>query len=147
MTEAGRQLGITLIGAPLDPPVHEAAYLEAFGRMAEAGVEAFVVGDGPENNSNRHTIARLAEAHKWPAIYPYKDETLEGGLMSYGTDLDDVFRRAAEYVARILAGTKPGELPIYRPTKFELFINARAAVAIGLKFPEALLVRADKVIE
>ena len=115
--------------------------------MPEAGVEALVVGDGPENNSNRHTIAGLAATHKWPAIYPYKDETMEGGLMSYGTDLDDVFRRAAGYVARILAGTPPGELPIYRPTKFELFINTRTAAAIGLKFPDTLLARADKVIE
>jgi putative ABC transport system substrate-binding protein len=147
MTEAARQLGITLIAAPLDPPVQEAAYAEAFGRMAEAGVEALVVGDGPENSANRRTIIRLAEAHKLPAIYPYKEEAVAGALITYGIDLKDAYRRAADYVAKILKGTRPSELPIYRPTKFELCINNRTARAIGAKFPDTFLARADEVIE
>jgi putative ABC transport system substrate-binding protein len=147
MTEAARQLAVTLIAAPLDSPVQEAAYAEAFGRMAEAGVEAVVVADGPENNSNRDTIIRLAEAHKLPAIYPYKHDVADGGLLSYGINLNDAFRRAADYVAKILKGTRPSELPIYQPTKFELCINNRTARAIGAKFPDTFLARADEVIE
>jgi putative ABC transport system substrate-binding protein len=147
MTEAARQLGITLIDAPLDPPVQEAAYAEAFGRMAEAGAEALVVGDAPENYANRHTIIRLAEVRKLPAIYPFIDVAADGGLITYGEDRKEAYRRAADYVAKILKGTKPGELPIYRPTKFELSINTKTARAIGHKFQDTFLARADEVIE
>jgi putative ABC transport system substrate-binding protein len=147
MAEAARQLGITLVGAPLDPPVQEAAYAEAFGRMAEAGVEALVVGDAPENSANRHTIIRLAEARKLPAIYPFIDVVADGGLIAYVTDHNGAYRRAADYVAKILKGTHPGELPIYRPTKFELFINTKTARALGYKFQDTFLARADEVIE
>jgi putative tryptophan/tyrosine transport system substrate-binding protein len=147
MTEAARQLGITLIGAPLDPPVQEAAYAEAFGRMVEAGVEALVVGDAPENYANRHTIIRWAEVRKLPAIYPFFDVAADGGLITYGDDRNDSYRRAADYVAKILKGAKPSELPIYRPTKFELSINNKTARAIGYKFQDTFLARADEVIE
>jgi putative ABC transport system substrate-binding protein len=147
MTEAAGQLGVTLVAAPLDSPVQEATYAEAFQRMAEAGVEALVVADGSENYANRHTIIGLAEARKLPAIYPFIDVAADGGLITYGEDRKDAYRRAADYVAKILKGTKPSELPIYRPTKFELCINTRTARAIGYKFQDTFLARADEVIE
>jgi putative tryptophan/tyrosine transport system substrate-binding protein len=82
-----------------------------------------------------------------PAVYPFGSYAIQGGLASYGVELNDLFRRAAGYVDRILKGDKPGELPIQLPTKFELVINLKTAKALGLDVPPMLLARADKVIE
>jgi putative tryptophan/tyrosine transport system substrate-binding protein len=91
-------------------------------------------------------IATVAK-HRLPAIYGYRPFVTNGGLLSYGADPIDIHRRAASYIARILKGEKPSELPVQQPTKFELAINQKAAKAIGLTIPESLLVRADEVIE
>jgi ABC-type uncharacterized transport system substrate-binding protein len=95
----------------------------------------------------REAIVALAARHRVPAIYPFRFFATSGGLMSYGTDVVEIFRRAAGYVDRILKGTSPGELPIQAPNKYELVINLKTAKALGLELPPTLVARADEVIE
>jgi len=101
----------------------------------------------PPQGANRDTIIRLAVQHRLPAIYANRDNAAAGGLISYGSDLADQYRRAASYVDRLLRGAKVSELPVQFPTKFELVINLKTAKAIGLTIPEAFLLRADELIE
>jgi putative ABC transport system substrate-binding protein len=103
----------------------------------------------PDNTigANRETIIRLAVQHRLPTIFAFGVFARDGGLMAYGLDLVDVYRRAAGYVDRILRGAKVNDLPVQFPTKFELVVNLKTAKAIGLTIPEAFLLRADEVIE
>jgi len=96
---------------------------------------------------HRKLIIRLAAQFRIPTIYPYRYFTEEGGILSYGVNTSDVFRRAGEYVSRVLRGAKPADLPVRAPTKFELVINLRTAKALGLVIPKMLLAGADQVIE
>ena len=101
----------------------------------------------PFFNAHRDLIVGLVARHRLPAIYFLRSFVAAGGLLSYGIDVNDLFRRAAPYVDRILKGAKPAELPVQQPTKFELAINLKAAKALGLDVPSALLALADEVIE
>jgi putative ABC transport system substrate-binding protein len=97
--------------------------------------------------SHRDLIIALAAQHRLPAVYPLHIFATHGGLISYGPDVVDAFRKAAAYVDRILKGEKPAELPVQAPTKFELVINLKTAKALGLTIPPSVLARADEVIE
>jgi len=97
--------------------------------------------------ANRETIAALAARHRLPAVYAHTYFATSGGLVSYGSDNNDLFRRAAEYVDRILRGAKPADLPVQAPTKFNFAINLKATKALGLTVPNTLLVGADEVID
>jgi putative ABC transport system substrate-binding protein len=118
-----------------------------FEAAIAAGAGGLLVIADPLTYSLRRQISDLAAKVRLPAMYPGRDYAEAGGLLSYGIDRRQIYRRAAEYVDRILKGAKPGDLPIEQPTKFELIINLRTAKALGLTIPPSLLVRADEVIE
>ena len=96
--------------------------------------------------NERRRLVDLAAKHQLPAVYPVRDFVDAGGLMSFGPNLADLFRRAATYVDKILKGAKPADLPVEQPTKFELVINLKTAKALGLTIPQSLLIRADELI-
>jgi putative ABC transport system substrate-binding protein len=98
-------------------------------------------------SAHRETIVALVAKHNVPAIYPFRSFSAAGGLTSYGINAIQLFRQSASYVDRVLRGTRPGELPVQAPTKFELVINLRIAKALGLTVPPTLLATADEVIE
>ena len=138
-----RKLGLHLIVAETLPN----DYSSAFASITRADVQAILVGGTAINFANRHLIVDFAARSHVPAIYHTRQFVDAGGLISYGVDFSDVFRRAAGYVDRILKGAKPSDLPVEQPTKFELVINLKTAKALGLTVPPSLLLRADEVIE
>jgi len=115
--------------------------------IAQAKVSAMLVGGGAFLTNRRRQIVGLAALHRIPAIYVSRLHTEAGGLMSYGASTTEAYRRSGVYVARILKGEKPGDLPVELPTKFELVINLKTAKALGLTVPPSLLARTDEVIE
>jgi putative tryptophan/tyrosine transport system substrate-binding protein len=118
--------------------------IEAFARESNGGM---VVLPGAATVKDRGLIISLAARHRLPTVYPYRYMAADGGLLSYGVDVIDLFRRSASYVDRILKGDKPANLPIEVPTKFELVVNLSTAKALGITIPATLLARADEVIE
>jgi putative ABC transport system substrate-binding protein len=115
--------------------------------MIAGRAEAFIGLQQPTLDSLRARIVDLAAKNRLPAMYPNSEYVEAGGLMSYSADIVAMFRRAAVYVDKILKGTKPADLPVEQPTKFEFIINLKAAKQIGLTIPPNVLVRADRVIK
>src|SRR5215831_9801784 len=118
--------------------------IATFARTPNGGL---IVTGTASATVHRHLIIKLAAQYKLTAIYTYRSNAVDGGLISYGPDRVDQYRRAASYIDRILKGEKPGDLPVQAPTKYELVINLKTAKALGLEVPPTLLARADEVIE
>jgi putative ABC transport system substrate-binding protein len=144
---AAQQLGITLIGPPLDSPIQDTEYRRVIAAMARQHADALLVTADPENLTHRRLIVELAEKVRLPAIYPWRDYVQIGGLMAYAIDLKDAWRRVAGQVAQILNGAHPAEMPYFQPTEVRLIINLKTARALGIEIPSSLLTWADEVIE
>jgi putative ABC transport system substrate-binding protein len=119
----------------------------AFASAAAQRPDAIVVLGDPLMIKNATRVTALAAKHRLPAIYPFRLFATNGGLVSYGPDIADLLRHTGDYVDKILKGTKPADLPVEQPTKFELVINLKAAEALGLTVPPSFLALADEVIE
>jgi putative ABC transport system substrate-binding protein len=141
---AARKLGLT---ARILRVAEVADFKNAFRTARNEHVEAIHLLPSPFFNAHRRQLIDLAASHRLPAVYEFKNYVQDGGLMSYGPSINEMFGRAASYVDRILKGANPGDLPIERPATFELVINLKTAKALGLTIPPSLLQRADQVIE
>jgi putative ABC transport system substrate-binding protein len=141
---AAPSVGLKLTMAAVNDASEIERAIAAFGREPNGGL--LVIPD-PVTISHRDLIIALAARHHVPTIYAYRFFAASGGLLAYGTDTDDIFRRAASYVDRILKGEKAGDLPIQQPTKYELVINLKTAKVLGLTIPPGVLAIADEVIE
>jgi putative ABC transport system substrate-binding protein len=145
---AAIQSGAYSLGIEVTPVgVRDADEIErGVATFAHSGIGGVIVTAGG-TAPRRHLIIALASRLRLPAIYPYRYYAIDGGLISYGPNTLDLFRRSAGYVDRILKGEKPADLPVQAPTKYELVINLKTAKALGLEVPPTLLARADEVIE
>ena len=141
---AGHALGVT----PLAWEARGSDEIErAFSAMASERIGALIVLPYPVAGQNRRLIVDLAAKHRLPTMYPFREFPEAGSLMSYGPGNADLYRRAADYVDKILKGAKPADLPVEQPVKFELIINRKTAKTLGLTIPQSLLARANEIIE
>jgi putative ABC transport system substrate-binding protein len=138
---------VSIVGPPLERPTDEQEYQRVFLALAQEAAEGLVVFDQPENATYRTLIVELAAKGRLPTIYPYRQFVEAGGLMAYGVDASDLGHRVADLADKILKGAKPGEIPIFQPTQFELSINLKTAKTLGIELPPLLVARADNVIE
>jgi putative ABC transport system substrate-binding protein len=137
-------LAIEVVSSHVETATDIEHAIESLARVPESGL--VLLGGGPAF-THRDLVIALAARHRLPAVYPFNQFVQAGGLMSYGTDQNEMFRLAASYVDRILRGDKAADLPVQAPTKFEMAINLKTARALGLTVPAGLLVAADEVIE
>ena len=147
ISEGELKNSVSVVGPPLERPVDEKEYQRVFAALAQADSNSLYVADEPENVTYRRLIVDMAAKGRLPTIYPWRQCVEAGGLMSYGIDLSDLGHRIADLVDQILKGAKPGEIPIFQPTQFELSINLKTAKTLGIELPPLLVARADKVIE
>src|SRR5262249_41848822 len=136
--------GVDLTPVNLRDPREIERAISAFVRSSNGGL---IVTAAPIALVHRDLIVTLAARHKLCAVYSLRSYVTAGGLISYGTDIYDLYRRAAGYIDRVLKGEKPSDLPVQAPTKFETVINMKTARALGITMPASLLTRADEVIE
>jgi putative ABC transport system substrate-binding protein len=140
---AAQVVGVTLLHAEHTPDNYE----DAFARIVREHPDALLVPNSTSNYARRRLIVDFAMKSRLPGMYPVRDFTEAGGLISYGLDFRDLFRRVTVHVDKTLKGAKPADLPIEQPTKFELVVNLKTAKALGLTIPQTVLIRADEVIQ
>jgi putative ABC transport system substrate-binding protein len=147
MRERVRIAEMTLVEAVLEAPIDAAAYRRAFEAITRDRVDSLWAATVGENLEHRRLIAELCTGAKLSSIFGWRENVEAGGLMSFGNNVGDTFRGSATYVDRVLKGAKPAELPFQQPIKFELIVNLKTAMALGLTIPPSILARADEVIE
>ena len=130
---------VSIVGPPLEQPTDEQEYHRVFAALTQEGADGLIVNDELENATYRTLIVELAEKGRLPTIYPFRQFVEAGGLMSYGIDVSDVGYRVADLADKILKGAKPGEIPIFQPTHFELSINLKTAKTLGIELPPLLV--------
>ena len=143
MEAAAKALGVKLLSLEvrsLDD------FESAFARAKRDGAQALLTTSNPLINTQQRQVLDFAAKNRLPAMYPTSEAVVAGGLMSYGPNQADLFRRAADFVDKILNGTKPADIPVEQPIKFEFIVNLKTAKQIGVTIPPYVLVRADKVI-
>jgi putative ABC transport system substrate-binding protein len=141
--KAAQILGVEIVR----PEIRRAEDIAPAIEALKGRTDALYVQSDPLMNTNRAQISILALGARLPTLSGIRDYVEAGGLMSYGPNFPDIFRRTADYVDKILRGAKPADLPIQQPTKFDLVVNQTTARALGLKLPETFLLRADEVLE
>ena len=147
LRDAAGRAGISIDAALVSTPVDQAAYEQVFEAMERDRVDGLIVNDAADHIAYRQLIADLAARYRLPAIYPFREFVDAGGLLSYGIDLVDLYRRLAVMTNEVLRGAKPGDIPYYQMTKFDLVLNRATARSLGLDFPPTLLAIANDVIE
>ena len=145
--EAAKRLAIPLSGTVLDEVIDEGKIRSAFATMGQDRVDALMVSDSAELFPHRQLIVELAARGRIPAVYSHRYFVEPGGLMTYAVDLADMYRHVAGQIDKILKGVNPGDIPIYRATRYEFIINLKTAKALGLELPATLVGRADEIIE
>jgi ABC-type uncharacterized transport system substrate-binding protein len=141
---AATPLGVQITAAPIRAAADVEAAISTIAALPNGGL---IVQPDAYTSANRRLIIDLTARYRLPAVYAYARYSAEGGLVSYGPDQNDLFRRSASYIDRILKGEQPANLPVQQPLKYELAINVKTAKALGLTVPPGLLVAADEVIE
>jgi putative ABC transport system substrate-binding protein len=152
LTAAAADFTVEVVKASAREPGQIETAMAQWGQSTDQGTNqstnyGLIVPSDPSTNAQRALIIALANRYRMPAIYALRAATADGGLMSYGVDIPELFRQAAIYADRVLRGEKPADLPVQLPTKFELVINLKSARSLGLTVPQNLMVAADEVIE
>jgi putative tryptophan/tyrosine transport system substrate-binding protein len=147
LRKAAEQRGVSLLPPRLEAPAGDAEYRQFFADMKEEHADALDVTPYPFNLAHGELIVALARQYRLPALYAYREQILQGGLMAYAFPRTDLYRHAAEQIDMIFKGTNPGDIPIYQARKWNLIINLRTAKALGLTIPLSVLASADEVIE
>lgn len=143
---AAGHVGVML--TPVDLPIDDVSkWDDVFRKAAANGLNGATVLETPTYLAHRVRLAELALKYRLAAIFPFREQAEAGGLMAYGADVADLYRRAAHFVDKILKGAKPADLPVEQPTKFAFVVNLRTARALGVAIPRSILVRADQLIE
>lgn len=147
MLQTAQKAGVNTAGPSLIDGASESDCRRFFVETSEDGAEGLFVDGSPENITKRQLIVELAAKYRLPAIYAFRSFVAAGGLMAYGTELREVFRQAARTIDKILRGAKPGDIPYYQPSEFELVLNLGTAKALGLTVPPSMLSLANELIE